>query len=315
MIQTTLANTDVGIGTSAQTVSTRPVVLWAPDRGEDLQVRVSAPTTGSDLPVVVFSHGFGFSMDAYGPLADFWAAHGFVVVQPTHLDAIALGLALDDPRYPRIWRYRIEDVVLVIDQLDRVEASVPGLAGRLNRDRIAATGHSYGATTASALLGARVLDAEGNAAEDFSDPRVTAGVLLSVPGTGGDDLTPFAAENFPFMHPSFDAMTTPALVVAGDHDQSPLSVRGPDWFTDAYALSPASKSLVTVSGAEHSLGGVHKYLGMPETPADSPERVALVQQTTTAYLRSALHGADHAWSQLHTALQDDTQALGHLESK
>jgi Chlorophyllase enzyme len=311
----TLANSDVGIGTSAQTVSIRPVVLAAPDRGEDLQVRVSAPTTGRDLPVVVFSHGFGYSMDAYGPLADFWAAHGFVVVQPTHLDAITLGLALDDPRYPRIWRYRIKDLVLVLDQLDRVEASVPSLAGRLNRDRIAATGHSYGATTASALLGARVLDAESNGAEDLSDTRVTAGVLLSLPGTGGDDLTPFAAENFRFMHPSFDAMATPALVVAGDHDQSPLSVRGPDWFTDAYALSPATKSLLTVFGAEHSLGGIHKYLGMPETSADSLERVTLVQRTTTAYLRSALYGADDAWSQLHTVLQDDTQALGHLESK
>jgi dienelactone hydrolase len=309
------AITDLAIGISAATVSTRPVVLSAPDRGEDLRVRVSAPTTGRDLPVVVFSHGFGFSMDAYGPLADVWAAHGFVVVQPTHLDSITLGLNPEDPRSPRIWRYRIEDLVLVLDELDRVEASVPGLAGRLDRDRIAATGHSYGATTASALLGARVLDAEGNAGEDLSDPRVTAGVLLSVPGTGGDDLTPFAAENFPFMHPSFDAMTTPALVVAGDHDQSPLSVRGPDWFTDAYALSPAGRSLLTVSGAEHSLGGIHKYLGVPETPADSPERVALVQQTTTAFLRSALHGADDAWSQLRAALQDDAQPLGHIVSK
>jgi pimeloyl-ACP methyl ester carboxylesterase len=254
-------------------------------------------------------------MDAYGPLADFWAAHGFVVVQPTHLDAVTLGLSPDDPRYPLIWRYRVKDLVLAIDELDRVEASVPSLAGRLNHDRIAAIGHSYGATTASALLGARVLDAEGIAGEDLSDPRVTAGVLLSVPGTGGDDLTPFAAENFPFMHPSFDSMATPALVVAGDQDQSPLSVRGPDWFTDAYALSPSGKSLLTVSGAEHSLGGIHKYLGMPETPADSPGQVALVQEATTAYLRSALYRADDAWSKLGTTLQAGALPLGHLESK
>jgi predicted dienelactone hydrolase len=31
----------------------------------------------------VFSHGFGSSLDGYGPLADFWAAHGFVVIQPS----------------------------------------------------------------------------------------------------------------------------------------------------------------------------------------------------------------------------------------
>ncbi len=88
-------------------ISVRPVVLPAPDRGADLQVRVTAPTTGQDLPVVVFSHGFGESMDGYAPLAEFWAAHGFAVLQPTHLDSQTLGIAPDDPRTPVIWRFRI----------------------------------------------------------------------------------------------------------------------------------------------------------------------------------------------------------------
>lgn len=312
--QATVAE-DAITGAASATISVRPVVLPAPGRDEDLQVRVSAPSTGSDLPVVVFSHGFGFSMDAYGPLADAWAAHGFAVVQPTHLDSILLGLAAEDPRTPRIWRFRIEDLTRVLDELDHIEASVPGLAGRLDRSRIAATGHSFGATTASALLGALVLDADGEPGEDLSDPRVTAGVLLSVPGTGGENLTPLAAEHFPFMHPGFDAMTAPALIVAGDQDQSPLSVRGPDWFTDAYTLSPGEKSLLTVAGAEHGLGGIHKYLGMPETPAESPAQVALVQQATTAFLDRALLGDDDAWSQLRMALQDEVQPLGRLESK
>ena len=296
-------------------VSVSPVVLAAPGRGEDLQVRVSAPTIGRSLPIVVFSHGFGFSMDGYGPLADFWAAQGFVVVQPTHLDSVTLGLSPDDPRTPRIWRLRIDDLKRVIDELDRIEASVPGLGGRLDRGRIAATGHSYGATTASALLGARVLGSVGGDEEDMSDPRVTAGVLLCVPGEGGDDLTPFAAETFPFMHPRFDAMTPSSLVVAGDQDQSPLSVRGPDWFTDAYALSPGGKSLLTVFRAEHGLGGVHKSVGMPETPADNHEQVELVQRVTTAYLRSALGRGEEGWSRVRAELEDDAHPLGRLESK
>ncbi len=50
-------------------VPCRPVVLPAPERGADLQVRVTAPQTGPDLPVVLFSHGFGFSMDAHEPQA------------------------------------------------------------------------------------------------------------------------------------------------------------------------------------------------------------------------------------------------------
>lgn len=148
--------------TSGPSITVRPVVLPAPDRGADLRLRVTAPLDGTGLPVLLFSHGFGMSMDAYGPVVDYWAAHGVVVVQPTHLDSVSLGLAPDDPRGPRIWRYRIEDLVLLLDELDTVLGSVPGLAGRVDVSRVAVGGHSYGATTASALLGARVLAPAGN---------------------------------------------------------------------------------------------------------------------------------------------------------
>jgi predicted dienelactone hydrolase len=289
-------------------ISVRPVVLPAPGRGEDLRVRVSAPATGGELPVIVFSHGFGESLDGYAPLVDFWAARGFVVVQPTHLDSRTLSVTPDDPRYPEIWRIRVEDLRRTVDGLDLLEAAVPGLAGRLDRSRIAAAGHSWGAQTVSMLLGARVLDAEGVPGEDLSDPRIKAGVLLAVPGTGGADLTPFAAENFPFMNPGFAEMTTPALVVAGEKDQSVLTVRGPEWFTDAYFLSPGAKSLLTLFEAEHTLGGISGYAST-ETTDESPERVALLQRLTQAYLRSALSPADTGWSAA------SADPLGRIESK
>jgi dienelactone hydrolase len=200
-------------------VSAHPVTLDAPGRGADLQVKVSAPATGRDLPVVLLSHGFGSSLHGYGPLADFWAAHGFVVIQPTHLDSRTLGLAQDDPRRPRFWRHRVDDLTRALDHLDVLEAAVPGLGGRLDRDRVAVAGHSFGGQTAGILLGLRVLDPESEEAEDLSDPRVRAGVLFATAGQGGADLTPFATENFPWLRsPSFAHMTTPALVVAGDHD-------------------------------------------------------------------------------------------------
>jgi predicted dienelactone hydrolase len=291
------------------------VVLPAPGRGEDLQVRVSAPVTGAELPMIVFSHGFGESLDGYAPLADFWAAHGFVVVQPTHLDSRKLNVTPDDPRYPEIWRLRVEDLTRVLDQLDLVEAAVPGLAGRLDRSRVAAAGHSWGGQTASMLLGARVLDAEGVPGEDMSDPRIKAGVLLAVPGTGGANLTPFAAEHFSFMNPGFAEMTTPALVVAGDKDQSALTdVKGPEWFTEAYHLSPGTKSLLTLFGAEHSLGGIPGY-NSTETTDENPERVALIQRLTWAFLRSALYPADTSWATASTELAASADPLGHIESK
>lgn len=301
-------------GTSATVISVRPVVLpAAPERGEDLQVRVSAPADGHHLPIVVFSHGFGGSMNDYAPLADFWAAHGFVVLQPTHLDSRTLGIPAQDPRTPRIWRFRIEDLTRVLDGLDLLEAAVPGLAGRVDHDRVAVAGHSWGAQSASTLLGARVLDSAGVPGEDMTDPRVKAGVLFALTGLG-DELTPFAAEHFSFMRPSFDAMTAPALIVAGDHDQSALSTRGPDWFTDPYTYSPGGKSLLTLFGAEHSLGGINGYESTATTD-ENPARVALVQRLSTAFLHSALRPEDTGWKAAAAALAEDPSPLGTLESK
>lgn len=284
----------------ASIVSVKPVLLPAPSRGEDLQVRVSAPLLGTGLPVLVLSHGYGWSLDGYAPLADHWAAHGFVVLQPTHLDSRTLSIPADDPRTPRIWRFRIEDVVRVLDSLDVLIAAVPGLSGRVDPSRIAVAGHSWGGQTVGTLLGARVLG------EDFSDPRVKAGVLLATAGLG-DDLTPFAAEQFPFMRPSFATMTPPVLVVAGDRDQSHLSTRGPDWFTDPYVHSPGPKGLLTVFGGEHSLGGIVGH-EVAETTDESPARVAMIQRVSTGFLRGALGVSGEMWA-------EEPGELGKLEWK
>lgn len=65
-------------------ISFSPVVLPAPDRPVDMQLRVTAPSNGSQepLPVILLAHGSGpsnwlSSLDGYIPLAEFWAAHGF----------------------------------------------------------------------------------------------------------------------------------------------------------------------------------------------------------------------------------------------
>lgn len=295
-------------------ISISPVVLSAPGRGEDLQLRVSAPITGSELPIIVFAHGYGSSLDGYAPLVNFWAAHGFVVIQPTFLDSRTLGISADDPRTPLIWQFRVEDMKRILDELDFILDTVPSIKGRVDQSRIAAVGHSFGAQTAGMLLGARIIGADGSLGADMSDLRIKAGVLLTPAGKGGEDLSPFAAEHYPFMNPGYAEMTTPTLVIAGDKDVSPLTVRGWDWFTDAYTLSPGANWLVTLFGAEHLLGGISGYL-VTETSDENPERVAAVQQLTWAYLRSALYPEDSAWATARTELMESANPLGRVDGK
>ena len=304
----------VGAGGAGPVVSVAPVTLSAPGRAVPLEVRVSAPATGGDLPVVVFSHGNGWNLDGYAPLAAFWASRGFVVVQPTHLDSRRNGFGFDHPVFPTIWTERIADLTRVLDQLDTVEGAVPGLAGRVDRDRIAVTGHSWGGQTAQTLLGARIVDEEGHVGDDMSDSRVTAGILFAATGLGGDDLHPFAQANFPFMRPSFRELTTPTLVVAGDHDQSTMSSRGPDWFTDAYTHSPGATDLLTLHGGEHALGGIVGY-EVAETTDENPERVAVIQRMSTAYLRTALRVDGGAWPAARDALRRAGDPIGHVDTQ
>ncbi len=302
------------VGTGAPVVSVAPVELSAPGRPAPLQIRVSAPATGTNLPVVVFSHGNGWNLDGYAPLTAFWASRGFVVIQPTHLDSRRNGFGFDHPVFPTIWTERIADFTRILDQLDTIEAAVPGLAGRIDRSRIAATGHSWGAQTAQSILGARIFDETGHVGEDMSDSRVTAGILFAATGVGDEELHPFAQANFPFMRPSFQQLTSPTLVVAGDRDQSKMSSRGPDWFTDAYTYSPGATDLLTFFGAEHGLGGIVGY-EVAETTDENPERVATIQRMSTAYLRTALHLDENSWRAARAAFSGSTDPIGHVDSK
>ncbi len=301
-------------------VSISPVTLPAPGRAVELQMRVSAPITGRDLPLILLSHGQGrsnhlSSLNGYAPLAQFWAAHGFVVIQPTHLSSSTLSLDPKTPGAPLFWRSRAEDMTRILDGLDVIENAVPEIKGRLDASRVAVAGHSMGGHTAGLLLGARLTDPEDGAEVDLSDSRINAGVLLAAPGNGGADLSAWAAENVSFFrNPSFKEMTTPALVVMGDQDVSPhLTVRGADWHADPYFLSSGPKCLLTLFGGKHGLGGVSGY-DVAETTDENPDRVAAVQRLTWAYLRTALYPEDRAWPMACAALAE-LHELGRVECK
>ncbi|KAJ5662020.1 uncharacterized protein N7477_009636 [Penicillium maclennaniae] len=302
----------IPISNATPVVSVSPIVLPTPDRFVDLHLRVTAPTSGHQLPIILLSHGQGTSyylssLNGYAPLANFYASHGFVVIQPTHLSSKSLNLDFETSSdAPFFWRSRVDDMKLILDELYSIEIALPQIQGRLDHTRVVAVGHSMGGTH----------DPENGDEIDLIDHRVKAGILLAAPGDGrgGEGLRSIVQDSFLKYH-SHEEMTTPALVVIGDSDdESHLSTRGPEYHADAYYSSKGPKSLLTITGGRHGLGGVSGYDTAEAADDECPERLAIVQRLTWSYLRSRLYPEDPAWSEACFILQR-FPGLGRAESK
>ncbi|KAF1008933.1 MAG: hypothetical protein GAK28_00565 [Luteibacter sp.] len=294
---------------AVQTISISPVVLAAPSRGMPIEMRITLPAEGHNIPVILLSHGDGPSLylpskDGYGPLVNFYAEQGFAVIQPTHANSKVAGLPRDREGAPLFWRHRIEEMKLILDNLGAIERATPILQGRLDHGRIAVVGHSMGGQTAGMLLGARLSDPRRSSDVDVNllEPRIKAGVLLAPPGNGGDELSDFARENFSELSPDYSYLTTPSLLVVGDADVNPfMTVRGPEWYTAAFREGPGCGSMLTLVGGMHGLGGIAGY-DAKETGDEDPDRLATVQRMTAAYLRTALYENDASWTEACNAL-------------
>ena len=321
-----LGRDHAGIGRAAQIpvpaatpiVAVSPVTLSAPDRIVDLELKVTAPISGGNLPIILYSHGGGLAhfLTSYlgaAPLVDFWASRGFVVIQPTHLTSRGLLLDPSTPGAPAFEKSRRDDMTQILDQLDLIEDAVPQIRGRLDRSRIAVAGHSFGGQTAGMLLGADYVDDDGTRIY-CPDARVKAGILLASTGAGGEDLSDAARRFTSLRTAGFADMTTPTLVVVGDKDFTwELSSKGAEYHADPYTFGPGPKSLLTIVGGEHLLGGVTGY-DAAGTTDENPERVAVIQRLSLAYLRSTLFEGDPSWSEASAALAE-LGDLGSIENK
>lgn len=301
-------------------ITYRPVVVPVGGRPVDLAISVSAPVAGSDLPVIVFSHGHGpstfiGSMYGYKPLVDFWASHGFVVLQPNHLDAMFLGLReSDNPDSPLFLRSRAADLRAVLGNLDAIEVAVPGLAGRLDRSKIAAVGHSAGGNTIGLVSGMTNIDPADGTVYGEVEPGFAARVIMAAPGRG-EDLDGQAREVYPGLKgTNFTGMTPEALVVIGEKDAHPFFASRSTWRGDAFTDSPSPKMQLTLLEAEHMLGGISGY-DAAETSDENPERVAVVRAMIWAYLRSALFTNDTAWADAVKALESYETPIAQVTSK
>jgi predicted dienelactone hydrolase len=223
-------------------------------RNKDLPIRIVVPKSGGPFPVIVFSHGAGGSGQNYFGLTGFWASHGYVVIQPTHNDSVALRREQGEPlpSGPRElveeylfnyqdWIDRVRDVTLVMDSLVELEKRLPELKGKLDQKRIGVGGHSYGAFTTQ-MIGGVTLDIPGQPkAQSFGDARPLALLLLSPQGKSANGLT----EN------SWKTMTRPMMTMSGSNDSGVMGQLA-NWRRDPFTYSPAGdKYLVWIEGAFH----------------------------------------------------------------
>ena len=276
---------------------------------------------GGPFPLIAFSHGNGGVRFQSVYLTEHLASHGFVVVAPDHPG----NTITDDSaaRRPEVLRGRPHDVRRAIDAALAASAGAdPRLAGMIDGDHVAITGHSYGAYTSLVVAGAGLDLAAMRAAcaadpsqllcnavddtltaalaADFADPRIDAAVALAPAGRVAFGATGLAAVRAPIQIQggTLDDLATP------DGEVGPIGD----------GLPAAGRSLAMITGAGHFsftdicalyelLGGETGSLGELVTQGCGPNtipvaRAQLASRTlATAFLDRALRGIadDHGY--------------------
>lgn len=248
-------------------------------RAKELRVKVRVPTFKGEeppiakpdahhdaktFPLVLFSHGLGGSKDAFGELCDHLATHGYVVISPSHADSIAERTregervtrenAFDIRQMtPKAKWARVADMTFILDSLDVIESKVDALrkpdgTGRIDRDRIAAAGHSAGALTTQLLGGMKSRDPENTGGAAKHDARIKAAVVISGQGVNGLGIREGA----------WDEVSIPWLVITGSLDTVSISKETPQTRRHPYEKARGKEKggppvyLLWIEGATHA---------------------------------------------------------------
>ncbi|QLL29381.1 alpha/beta hydrolase [Thermosynechococcus sichuanensis E542] len=115
---------------------------------------------GQRIPVVIVSHGLGANRYSYRYLCQHLASHGFAVIALEHVGSstrqvLSFPMGYISPRTAaQEFLDRPLDVTFVLNRLEAFPEQLYPWAGRLNLERVAMIGQSFGGYTALALAGA-----------------------------------------------------------------------------------------------------------------------------------------------------------------
>ncbi|WP_287128186.1 alpha/beta fold hydrolase [Candidatus Cyanaurora vandensis] len=248
-----------------------------PARNREIPVKVYYPKRAGTWPVIIFSHGLGGSREDYGYLGQQWASQGYVVVHLQHQGSDnqvgrgnprvyqALQQAAFDPRngYDRAL-----DVSFVLDRLKKF--TLPNQA-RLDLKNVGAAGHSFGAFTALAVAGQRLLDPQGNII-GLPDPRVRAIIPMSAPVPTRPDQQAIA----------YRQLQVPALHMTGTQDDS-FDTPARDRRIPYDRTVASNQFLITFKDGNHGT-----FFGLPPAQPQDARFQELIRLSSTAFWDSYL---------------------------
>ena len=267
-------------------------------RGRAVPVRLYWPTGSQPAALVVFSHGIGGSRRGYAYLGEHFARNGVASLHLQHVGSdrglwsgsiFTLVGRLHDAAHEKEAVDRVHDLRFALDEL--LERSAFG--ARIDRTRIAAAGHSYGANTVMLASGARI-EREGKPL-DLRDPRIRAAVLLSAP--------PFYGEEDPGK--ILATVTLPSLHITATGDE----IRIPGYFSgvgDRLAVFEAAasrfKALAVFDGGSHSV-----FTSRPGTGGVTlnPQVKSATKELALAFLQRVFDGREEAlqrWPQTYAGI-------------
>ncbi|AOS95817.1 Alpha/beta hydrolase family protein [Microbulbifer aggregans] len=244
------------------------------------------PETAGSFPLLLFSHGNFSDRRSYDRIIQHWVSHGYVVLAPDHLDAGGmLNGILAMTRYGQdgVLKQRPRDLINVLEGLDALAAQSEQLDRRIDRSRVAATGHSFGAFTAQMLGGADAAEPEGGPRLRDRDARIQAVVAISPPGPMFDMIDEQSWKN----------MTIPQLVTTGTWDVEERFFR--DWRLHAMSYERGAQglnNLLVTEGADHYFGNLICRLQREAEPQQHALMVA--NAVSLAFLDAQLKGSQQA---------------------
>lgn len=236
------------------------------DESGTLNLRIAYPEEDGQFPLVIFSHGNWSDNTKYDNVVEHWVSWGYVVVMPYHLDGGGMARGIfNSLRYGQLGliERRHKDFKLVLDELSQITKQIEPLQDKIDTNKIAATGHSFGAYTAQQMIGATAYDEDEDAWLGARDERIDAVIALSPPGPMFDVITA----------DSWNAVNKPMLLTTGTWDTNPQFF--PDWRLHKMSYEkavPGNNWALVIEGADHYLGNL---ICRPERE-EPPQQDALI---------------------------------------